>query len=72
MELVYSGERYECARAVRGDDWICLYNEAVCETAYFGGITDFGEYALDGGEWDAPPPDINAFVLGMMEGLDDA
>lgn len=54
MKLKAYGEELECAKAVKGADWIKLYDEAGICIASFSGISDFAGYTLSGGEFEAP------------------
>ncbi|WP_278941253.1 hypothetical protein [Anaerotruncus colihominis] len=51
MTATIYGVEFVCDRAVKGKDWIRLYDggDLVLE---HGGITDFGAYLLSGGDWE--------------------
>lgn len=70
MRVIANGEAYECARAVRGEDFITLYDEGG-STVGFSGISDFSGYAVEDGEWSDPQPDAMAFLTGLMEEYTD-
>lgn len=52
MNVTIYGEIFPCDRAVKGPDWVRLYQNRE-ETAAFFGITDFSTYSLEGGQWEA-------------------
>ena len=68
MITVYAHEEcYECTKAVKGPDYIRLYDgESVICT--FSGISDFSGYGIEGGEWTDPEPTLeelfNAVLIG--------
>jgi hypothetical protein len=81
MKVIIYGEEYQCFRAVKGSDYVELYDDTTC-IAKYSGISSFEGYEIEGGEWETPEPtqedDINAMIvdhelrLTMLElGLDD-
>ncbi|HMM30341.1 MAG TPA: hypothetical protein PKB13_01050 [Clostridia bacterium] len=56
MKVITNGTEIQCARAVKGVDYIGLYDASRNLIASFGGITDFSGYIIVGGEWDVPQP----------------
>lgn len=57
MIFEYLGQKYECAKAVKGADYIHLYadEEMKNQTHSFDGIADFSDYKIIDGEWSEPP-----------------
>jgi hypothetical protein len=55
MKAVASGIEIQCTKAVKGADYIRLYDGENL-IASFDGISDFGGYTIDGGEWETPMP----------------
>ena len=51
MTATIYGKEYVCDRAVKGADWIRLYEGGEL-TLEHNGITDFGAYLLSGGDWE--------------------
>lgn len=45
------GVDYQCAKAVKGDDYIYLFDNGGQCIASFEGITDFTAYQIIGGSW---------------------
>lgn len=50
--VVFNGKSYECARAVKGVDYIKLYDENNAQIIAFWGISDFSAFTLTEGEWE--------------------
>lgn len=65
MEVTANGEKHTCLRAVKGADFIRLYDAAGNETIAFIGIRDFGGYSISGGEWGAPAPTVDARLAAI-------
>ena len=47
---------YECSKAVKGSDYIRLFDANGNCIASFEGISDFSLFTIDGGEWSTPEP----------------
>ena len=70
-------EIFECSKAVKGNDFIYLYeNNSIYPTVTYGGINDFSTYELLEGEWSHPEPTKEEVLQGkldylaMMTGID--
>ena len=50
--VVFNGKSYECARAVKGVDYVKLYDENNAVIIAFSGISDFSAFTLTEGEWE--------------------
>ena len=46
---------YECTKAVKGDNYITLY-DGDRAIVTFAGISDFSGYTIEGGDWSDPEP----------------
>ena len=46
---------YECTKAVKGDNYITLY-DGDRAIVTFAGISDFSDYTIEGGDWSDPEP----------------
>jgi len=74
MIVIVHGEEFECDRAVRGKDYIHLY-EGNSKIVTFSGISDFNGYNIEGGEWEIPEPTLeqrnraDIDYIGMMTGV---
>ena len=55
MKVIFANETYDCTKAVRTETKATLYLEDG-GTMDFIGVSDWGAFALDGGEWSAPAP----------------
>ena len=67
MKLIVTGIEIEieCTRAIKGNDWIKVYNgDAVI--AEFRGVSDFSGYELIDGEW-SPPTHSDAERIEALE-----
>lgn len=56
MIVQFLNENYECAKAVKGADYIHLFDANGNCIASFDGISDFSLFTIDGGEWTTPEP----------------
>lgn len=52
--VTFLGESYECATAIKGDDYIHLLDANGVMIAAFDGVTDFSPFSITGGEWSEP------------------
>lgn len=68
MQVIVNGEKYACARAVKGADYIQLYDAHGAVTVEFSGISDFSGYSISGGDWKNPAPTVDA-RLAALESL---
>ena len=72
MTATIYGVEFVCDRAVKGKDWIRLYDggDLVLE---HGGITDFGAYLLSGGAWE-PGGELtaNEHIASLEQQMTDA
>ena len=53
MKVTAYGDQYDCATAVKGSNFIKLYDESGHEIVAFEGIRDFSFYSFDG-EYSTP------------------
>lgn len=53
MKFTAYGELIECEKAIKGANYIHVYNNGVCDMA-FDGISNFDGYELIDGEWSMP------------------
>ena len=68
-------EEYECTKAVKGDDYIRLYDENDYCILSCEGVSSFDGYSISGGDWSEPEPtedemmraDLD-YCLMMLEG----
>lgn len=77
MIIKYYNQELECAKAVKGTDYIKLYDNNNTEIASFIGISNFNGFEIIGGDWSTPEPTeqekINSKIayLAMMGGYDE-
>ena len=77
MTVYFYEVPYPCAKAVKGEDYVRLYDEDGTITESFSGISDFSGFSIEGGEWSAPETpsgsdDIwNALAEAITEGVDE-
>lgn len=60
--VTFKDEQYECAKAVKGDNYIHLLDEAGCITTAFEGIVDFSCFSISGGDWTVPSEDLECYL----------
>lgn len=65
--LVYLEQTYDCATAIKGDDYIHLLDDNGCMVASFDGITDFSEFTLQNGTYTSPTADHDCYVAVMRD-----
>lgn len=63
MTVTIFGTAYECTKAVKGPDFVHLYQGDTVILSCLG-ITDFSGYALTDGEWSDPDPDLDVVATG--------
>ena len=70
MIVTVNGERIECDKAIKGENFIELYMGGA-KIASFEGISDFSGYSIEGGEWETPLPSqqerLEALEMAMLE-----
>lgn len=71
MTVYAHEEPFECAKAVKGEDFIRLYDEGGNTIAAFEGVSDFSAYTIDDGEWEAPKEEltVNDLMVAIERGL---
>lgn len=68
MYLNYNGKRFECEKAIKGDDFIECLDEKGERIILFQGISDFTMFISEGGAFtDAPLDDITQLQLAISE-----
>ena len=65
--VTYLGENYECAVAIKGDDYIHLLDENGVMVAAFDGVTNFSNFMISGANWTTPKKDENCFVAVVRD-----
>lgn len=56
MIVRFLDEQYECTKAVKGTDYVHLYNESNNCIASFEGVHDFSLFTIENGDWSKPQP----------------
>lgn len=51
MQVTFAGETYDCAVAIKGIDFVELYDANKQIIASFFDVTDFDAFSLSGGDW---------------------
>ncbi len=57
MQLNAFGKVFECAKVVKGDDFIECLDQKNARIMLFQGISDFTKFSVEGGEFTLAPPD---------------
>ena len=52
--LTYLGDSFDCATAIKGDDYIHLLDENGALIVSFEGVSDFSGFNLTNGEYTSP------------------
>lgn len=78
MKVIVYGEEFPCVRAVKGADYVELYDAGGTCFASFAGISDFSGYRVEDGAWSDPEPEemdvvasIAFVALAEIGGIDD-
>lgn len=50
MQVTFNGTTYDCTEAVKGSDFILLYDDETMIASFFQ-ITDFSLFSISGGDW---------------------
>lgn len=77
IRVTFQGNNFQCERAVKGANYIRLYNENNIQTTAFEEVADFSAFTIEGGEWEAGKStqrvaaqatvNENSFVLQIKE-----
>ena len=62
-------EQYECAKAIKGEDFIYLYDEDNYRFMSFEGIKSFDGYFISGGDWSIPDPTETEYLRADIDFL---
>lgn len=66
--VVNNSERISCSKAVKGNDYIKLYDENNLKFRTLFGIHDFSKFTIEGGEFtEAPLDDITQLQIAIAE-----
>lgn len=65
MIIKIYGTDYTCEKAVKGTDFVHLYDGSENLIGSFSGISDFSEYVLKDGEWTEPEPLTEEILLEL-------
>lgn len=58
MQVNIYGTTHACAKAVKGKDYVFLYDANGNEIMACQGISSFDGYEIEGGEWNTPSPTL--------------
>lgn len=65
--LVYKEKSFDCATAIKGNDYIRLLDTNDCLVASFDGISDFSAFTLSGGEYTEPTPAHDCYLAVIRD-----
>ena len=65
--VTFLGNSYPCARALMGNDYVHLLDEAGVMVTAFDGVTDFSGFAIVDGEWETPLSDDECRLAVIKE-----
>ena len=65
--LVYLNQSYDCATAIKGDDYIRLLDDKGCLIASFDGISSFAAFTLQNGSYTSPTPDHDCYLAVIRD-----
>lgn len=67
MYVLFGSIYYECTTALKGDNYVHLFDENGAMVAAFEGVSDFSAFSLGGGEWTNPGPIDDCYVAVIGE-----
>lgn len=68
LKLIAYNQAFECSKAVKGADYIKVYDANHLLIAEFSGITNFDGYSLENGEFSEPElTEIDQIQLALTE-----
>lgn len=70
MTVKIYNESFECTKAVKGPDYVVLY-DSDREIVRCSGITDFSGYSIEGGEWSLPEPTAEERLAALESAMLD-
>lgn len=53
MKVSIAGIQYDCTSAIKGADYVLLYDDTTLIASFYG-VTNFDSFVLEGGEWSYP------------------
>lgn len=65
MTIKIYGTDYTCEKAVKGIDFVHLYDSSENLIGSFSGISDFSGYVLKDGDWTEPEPLTEEVLLEL-------
>ena len=71
MILEYYNEKFECERAIKGKDFIILYDTENKVIAEFKGINDFSQFVMIEGGFTEPPITETELLKAQIQALSD-
>lgn len=66
MKVIVYGEEFSCVRAVKGGDYVELYDAGGTCFASFAGVSDFSGYRVEDGAWSDPEPEEADDINNML------
>lgn len=64
----FNNVNYECEKALKGDNYVRLFDSNGATVAAFEGVNDFTDFTISGGEWSEPLPTDDCPVAVVREG----
>lgn len=65
--VMYRDISFECARAIKGENYIHLLDEDGTMIAAFDGVSEFSSFSISGGDWVPPTPDGECFLAVLRD-----
>lgn len=65
--VTYAGNTYTCTKALKGSNFIKLFNDAGVIVASFEGISNFNSFSISGGSWVSPKASTECPVALVQE-----
>lgn len=66
--VIFNGQSFSCATAIKGADYIHLLDASGLMIAAFDGVTDFSAFSISDGSWKTPTPENECYMAVIKDG----
>lgn len=67
VTVMYRDLSFECATAIKGENYVHLLDENGTMIAAFDGVTNFNYFSISGGSWTNPTPENECFLAVIKD-----
>lgn len=58
---------FDCATAIKGENYVHLLDDEGAMIVAFDGVTDFSSFSITGGSWTTPTPEHECYVAVLKD-----